>query len=40
MLGVPVYVYLKWREQHGQVAASATAGPRPTDRPLPKPVAH
>jgi len=40
MLGVPVYVYLKWREHGGQVAASATSGPRPTKRAMPEPIAH
>jgi len=40
MLGVPVYVYLKWREQSSQVGASATSGTRPADRPIPKPLAH
>ena len=40
MLGVPVYVYLKWREQSGQVAASATSGPRAAKRPAPRPLAH
>jgi APA family basic amino acid/polyamine antiporter len=40
MLGVPVYVYLKWRAQHRHVTTAAPAGPRQAGRPRPEPVAH
>jgi basic amino acid/polyamine antiporter, APA family len=40
MLGVPVYVYLKWRAQRLQLATTAPAGPRQAGRARPQPVAH
>lgn len=40
MLGVPVYIYLKWRDQHRQVMSTAPLGAPPRAKPAPRPIAH
>jgi APA family basic amino acid/polyamine antiporter len=40
MLGIPVYIYLKWHKQRQQVASAAPSGSRPSAKPAPRPIAR